>query len=65
MKVIGLISGGKDSCYNLIKCIQNGHKIVALLNLIPQVKDQGKRMFFFFYLTHLFNLISNQLFIFR
>lgn len=35
MKVLGLISGGKDSCYNLILCQQYGHEIVALGNLHP------------------------------
>ena len=33
MKVIGLISGGKDSIYNLIQCINNGHTIVCLGHL--------------------------------
>lgn len=35
MKVIGLVSGGKDSCYNLMQCEKYGHEIVALANLIP------------------------------
>jgi len=35
MKVIGLISGGKDGCYNLIRCLQLGHEIVALAHLKP------------------------------
>ena len=35
MKVIALISGGKDSTMNMMKCIQNGHEIVALVNLRP------------------------------
>lgn len=35
MKVVGLISGGKDSCFNLMKCVQYGHSIVALANLYP------------------------------
>ena len=30
MRVIGLISGGKDSIYNLMQCIKNGHEIVVL-----------------------------------
>jgi diphthine-ammonia ligase len=33
MKVIGLISGGKDSIYNLIECIKNGHEIICLGHL--------------------------------
>jgi len=33
MRVIGLISGGKDSIYNLIQCEKNGHEIVCLGHL--------------------------------
>lgn len=33
MKVIGLISGGKDSIYNLIQCVKNGHEIICLGHL--------------------------------
>ena len=35
MKVIGLVSGGKDSIMNLMECIKHGHEIVALINLRP------------------------------
>lgn len=35
MKVVALVSGGKDSCYNLLKCTEHGHEIVALANLYP------------------------------
>uniref|UniRef100_A0A5B6Z3Q4 Diphthine--ammonia ligase n=3 Tax=Davidia involucrata TaxID=16924 RepID=A0A5B6Z3Q4_DAVIN len=35
MKVVALVSGGKDSCYVMMKCIQYGHEIVALANLMP------------------------------
>ena len=37
LNVIALISGGKDSFYSLIHCIQNGHKVVALGNLHPRL----------------------------
>ena len=33
MKFIGLISGGKDSIYNIILCIKAGHELVCLGNL--------------------------------
>ena len=33
MKVLALISGGKDSIFNIYKCIEQGHEIVALGNL--------------------------------
>ncbi|KAM1052169.1 hypothetical protein ACFX19_034210 [Malus domestica] len=35
MKVVALVSGGKDSCYAMMKCIQYGHQIVAVANLMP------------------------------
>lgn len=35
-KVLGLVSGGKDSCFNLLHCVANGHKIVALATLTPE-----------------------------
>lgn len=41
MKVVGLVSGGKDSLYNLIKCVEHGHTIVAIANLHPVLKGTG------------------------
>ncbi|KAK0422091.1 hypothetical protein QR680_007357 [Steinernema hermaphroditum] len=35
MKVVGLVSGGKDSCFNLMKCVEDGHEITCLGNLYP------------------------------
>ncbi len=35
MKVIALISGGKDSTFNMMECMKHGHDIVALVNLKP------------------------------
>ena len=35
MKVLALVSGGKDSTMNMIKCKAEGHEIVALANLYP------------------------------
>ena len=35
MKVVALISGGKDSCFNMLHCVANGHEIEALANLKP------------------------------
>ncbi|KAL5333546.1 hypothetical protein BJX70DRAFT_392086 [Aspergillus crustosus] len=40
LNVIALISGGKDSLYNLLHCIRNGHKVVALANLHPPLSTQ-------------------------
>lgn len=41
MRVVGLISGGKDSCFNMMQCVAKGHEIVALANLHPQPNDDG------------------------
>ena len=35
MKVIALVSGGKDSTFNMMECVRMGHQIVALANLFP------------------------------
>ncbi|CAA7403953.1 unnamed protein product [Spirodela intermedia] len=35
MKVVALVSGGKDSCYAMMRCRDYGHEIVALANLMP------------------------------
>ncbi|KAL3968772.1 [histone H3]-lysine9 N-trimethyltransferase SETDB1 [Sarotherodon galilaeus] len=40
MKVVALISGGKDSCYNMMQCAAAGHRIVALANLRPAHTDE-------------------------
>ncbi|KAH6915328.1 meiotically up-regulated 71 protein [Coprinopsis sp. MPI-PUGE-AT-0042] len=36
MKYVALLSGGKDSCFNLLHCQKNGHQIVAAASLGPQ-----------------------------
>lgn len=47
MKVIALISGGKDSTFNMMECIKNGHEIVALVNLRPpqsmSIRNESKQ----------------------
>ncbi|ORY30238.1 hypothetical protein BCR39DRAFT_530125 [Naematelia encephala] len=35
-KVIGLVSGGKDSTFNLLHCVANGHELVAVATLQPE-----------------------------
>ncbi|XP_066584188.1 uncharacterized protein [Prorops nasuta] len=40
MRVAALVSGGKDSCFNMMQCIAAGHDIVALANLYPVGKDE-------------------------
>ena len=39
MRVVGLVSGGKDSIYNLMECVRCGHEIVVLANLRPRAVD--------------------------
>ncbi|KAH7930747.1 hypothetical protein BV22DRAFT_1078565 [Leucogyrophana mollusca] len=36
MKYVALLSGGKDSCYNLVHCHKNGHELVAAASLSPE-----------------------------
>ncbi|KAK8782111.1 hypothetical protein V5799_016546 [Amblyomma americanum] len=40
MRVLALVSGGKDSCFNMLKCVEHGHDIVALAHLKPKDKDE-------------------------
>lgn len=40
MRVAALISGGKDSTYNIMQCIAAGHEIVALANLYPATSTE-------------------------
>lgn len=42
MKFVALISGGKDSFFNILHCKQNGHELVALANLHPANKDHDE-----------------------
>lgn len=41
LNVIALISGGKDSLFTLLHCIQNGHKVVALGNVYPKLPENA------------------------
>ncbi|KAK0490842.1 hypothetical protein IW261DRAFT_1434391 [Armillaria novae-zelandiae] len=36
MKYVALLSGGKDSCFNLLHCAKNGHELVAAASLGPE-----------------------------
>ncbi|KAK6461756.1 adenine nucleotide alpha hydrolase [Scheffersomyces coipomensis] len=36
MKFVALISGGKDSFFNIHHCLSQGHELIALANLYPQ-----------------------------
>lgn len=41
LKIVALISGGKDSFFSLLHCIANGHDVVALANLHPASPAEG------------------------
>jgi len=40
MRVLALVSGGKDSCYSICQARAAGHQVVALANLKPE-RDDG------------------------
>ena len=42
MKIVALLSGGKDSVYNLMECIAMGHELVCVANLHPPLNEGGK-----------------------
>lgn len=44
LNVIALISGGKDSFYSILHCLQNGHRVVALGNLYPPAHYQDSHV---------------------
>ncbi len=39
MRVVGLLSGGKDSTYSILKCAAIGHDVVALAHVCPPAPD--------------------------
>ncbi|KAK1069799.1 hypothetical protein LTR74_004678 [Friedmanniomyces endolithicus] len=41
LKVVALISGGKDSLFSTLHCIANGHQVIALANLHPLLDPDG------------------------
>ncbi|KAJ8656522.1 diphthine-ammonia ligase [Lichtheimia ornata] len=51
MKVIGLVSGGKDSCYNMMQCVAHGHEIAALANLKPPLQSGKDELDSYMYQT--------------
>lgn len=48
MKFVALISGGKDSFFNIMHCLQNNHELVALANLHPESPDVDELDLFMF-----------------
>ncbi|SMN20686.1 similar to Saccharomyces cerevisiae YLR143W Putative protein of unknown function [Maudiozyma saulgeensis] len=47
MKFVALVSGGKDSCFNIIHCLKQGHELVAIANLYPSTNVQELDSFMF------------------
>lgn len=39
-KFVSLISGGKDSVFNTLRCVQYGHQLVCVGNLYPAVAEE-------------------------
>ncbi len=44
MKFVALVSGGKDSIYCIMKCLEFGHELVAIANLTPPDLKLGMRL---------------------
>lgn len=69
MKVVALVSGGKDSCYAMMKCIQYGHQVSPLPVLVPlktQEHERKIKLFLFFHVVfalYLFFFHKNAIFI--
>ena len=57
MKFVALLSGGKDSCYSIHKCLELDHELVCLANLMPAEKD-GDEINSFMYQSAAHNLIE-------
>jgi len=55
--VLALISGGKDSIFNIMKCVQAGHNIVAVANLYPP--EMGKEIDSYMYQSVGGQLVEN------
>lgn len=53
-----MITGGKDSCYNIMKCMENGHELLALANLMPPL-SAGEELNSWMYQSAAHNVIPN------
>ncbi|KAF3769030.1 hypothetical protein M406DRAFT_22304, partial [Cryphonectria parasitica EP155] len=56
LNVIALVSGGKDSFFSALHCLENGHRLVALANLhppspLPKREDEETDLNSFMYQT--------------
>jgi hypothetical protein len=48
-------SGGKDSCYNMMQCVSEGHQIIALANLRPDKRGTGNLQLLNYYLKQVWD----------
>lgn len=51
MKFVALVSGGKDSCFNILHCLAQGHELVCLANLYPQSTEGSDEIDSYMYQT--------------
>ena len=51
LKVIALISGGKDSFFSLLHCLQSNHHVIALANLCPAAASETSDLNSYMYQT--------------
>lgn len=51
LNVIALISGGKDSFFSLLHCLQNDHHVIALANLYPAAASETSDLNSYMYQT--------------
>jgi diphthine-ammonia ligase len=51
MKFVALLSGGKDSCYNIMKCVEFGHELVCVAHIKPPVDFSGEELHSWMYQT--------------
>ncbi|KAK7204281.1 hypothetical protein BZA70DRAFT_188687 [Myxozyma melibiosi] len=58
MKFVALVSGGKDSCFNIMHCQANGHELAALANLHPPYGNESDEMDSFMYQTVGYSILS-------
>eukprot|EP01039_Chlorochromonas_danica_P001141 gene1141-1246_t len=47
MDFVALLSGGKDSCYNIYQCQQYGHRLVCVANLHPPQENDELNSFMY------------------
>ncbi|TID14802.1 hypothetical protein CANINC_004473 [Pichia inconspicua] len=51
MKFVALVSGGKDSCFNILHCLVEGHELICLANLYPESEEGNDEIDSYMYQT--------------